>query len=356
MKLLIQPDDGIKPLIDALNRAKKNIRILIFRFDRAEIHKALVAAVDRGVKVQALIAYTNRGEEKNLRKLEMQLLEKGITVSRTADDLVRYHGKMIIIDDKELYVLAFNFTHMDIDLSRSFGAVITSSTEVKDAIKLFECDAERSTFKPTKKSQLVVSPVNAREELTDFIKKAKKQLYFYEMKISDGDFIKLLQKKISDGVDIRILSRAATKGPGMPVRKMPSRLHARVILRDGDTAFIGSQSLRKLELEARREIGIIFDDAKAMKQMTEIFESDWKKSEPIAQDGAAGALDLPAKKIAHAVVKKMAMKPIIERVLDRVIDIKDDAPFEPDEIADTVRDAVRGEVHDAVVNALSTLR
>ena len=55
----------------------------------------------------------------------MRLLAQGITVTRTADDLVRYHGKMLIIDDKALFLLGFNFTHMDIDLSRSFGVAIT---------------------------------------------------------------------------------------------------------------------------------------------------------------------------------------------------------------------------------------
>ena len=71
--------------------------------------------------MQALIAYTNRGGDKNLRRFEMRLLEKGVTVTRTADDLLRYHGKMMIIDRKEVYVFAFNFSHLDIALSRSFG-------------------------------------------------------------------------------------------------------------------------------------------------------------------------------------------------------------------------------------------
>ncbi|HEY2015455.1 MAG TPA: phospholipase D-like domain-containing protein, partial [Bryobacteraceae bacterium] len=70
MKLLVQPEDGIKPILTALKKAEKSIQILIFRFDRTEIEKALVSAVRRGVTVQALIAYTNQGEEKNLRRLE----------------------------------------------------------------------------------------------------------------------------------------------------------------------------------------------------------------------------------------------------------------------------------------------
>jgi cardiolipin synthase len=73
--------------------------------------------------VQALIASTNRAGEKSLRKLELRLLAAGVTVSRTADDLVRYHDKLMIIDRSTLYLMAFNLTHVDIYHSRSFGII-----------------------------------------------------------------------------------------------------------------------------------------------------------------------------------------------------------------------------------------
>ena len=352
MKLLIQPDDGIKPLIQALRKAKKNIRILIFRFDRVEIEKALVEAAARGVSVEALIAHTNQGEEKNLRRLEMRLLAEGITVTRTADDLVRYHGKMFIIDDKVLYLLGFNFTHMDIDLSRSFGLAITKKSTVKEAVRLFQCDSKRRPYTKAK-DDLVVSPVNARKCLTDFIAGAKKKLMIYEMKISDRDFVKLLNKKISAGAEVRVLSRASANSSTIPVRRLPSRLHLRAILRDGNAAFLGSQSLRKLELEARREIGIIFRDKKIVKQMEAIFEKDWKASEPIVEDSKlVSALVVPAKKVAKEVAKQISIKPVVEQVLEKVIDTKDPTPFEPDEVAQTVREAFHEEVQGAVKEAL----
>src|SRR5678815_4162251 len=97
MKLLIQPENGIAPLVAAIKKAKKSVHIVIFRFDRAELEAGLKDATERGVSVSALIAYANHGGEKSLRKLEMRLLEAGVTVSRTADDLARYHDKLLII-------------------------------------------------------------------------------------------------------------------------------------------------------------------------------------------------------------------------------------------------------------------
>ena len=85
MKLLVQPGDGIELLLKGINSAKRSVEIVIFRFDRREIEKAITKAAGRGVFVHALIAYTNRGGEKNLRKLELRLLAEGVTVARTAD-------------------------------------------------------------------------------------------------------------------------------------------------------------------------------------------------------------------------------------------------------------------------------
>lgn len=355
MKLLTQPENGIKPILEAFRKAKKSIRILIFRFDRAEIEKALVAAAARGVSVHALIAHTNQGEEKNLRRLEMRLLAQGITVTRTAADLVRYHGKMFIIDDKVVYVLGFNYTHLDIDLSRSFGVGINKPSLVKEAVRLFECDAKRQPYTEGK-DDLVVSPVNARHRLTEFISGARKRLLFYEMKISDSDFLKLVNKKISEGVEVRILSRSAAKNGAIPVRRLSSRLHLRAILRDGNSAFVGSQSLRKLELEARREIGVIFRDKAVLKQMEAVFEKDWKQSEPVIEpDAIASSLTIPANKVAKEVAKHISIKPVVEQVLDKVMDRHDEASFEPEEVAQTIREAFRDEVHGAVVDALQDL-
>src|SRR5262245_35007773 len=105
VKLLVQPGDGIAPLIRAIDSAKQSVEIVIFRFDRREIERALVKAAARGVSVHALIASTNRGGEQGLRQLETRLLAAGVTVARTADDLIRYHGKLMIIDRRELYLM-----------------------------------------------------------------------------------------------------------------------------------------------------------------------------------------------------------------------------------------------------------
>jgi phosphatidylserine/phosphatidylglycerophosphate/cardiolipin synthase-like enzyme len=274
VKLIIQPEDGLTPLVQAVKKARKAVSIVIFRFDRPELEKALEAAVARGVAVRALIAHTNRGGEKMLRKLETRFLEAGVLVARTADDLPRYHGKLMIVDDT-LHVLGFNYTRLDIEKSRSFGVVTRNARIVKEANALFEADSTRQVYL-SRSDRLVVSPESSRAILSAFIKKAKKQLLIYDTKISDRLILRLLAERARAGVEIRMFGKVGKAAAAIEARKLPDlRLHVRAIIRDGSAAFIGSQSLRKMELDGRREIGIIVTDSKIAKKMQAVFEADW---------------------------------------------------------------------------------
>jgi phosphatidylserine/phosphatidylglycerophosphate/cardiolipin synthase-like enzyme len=277
VKLIVEPDHGMPPIVNAIKQARKSIDLLIFRLDRAEIARALCAAVNRGVVVRALTAHTNRGGEKSLRKLELQLLEGGCTVSRTADDLVRYHGKMMILDGRILHVYGFNFTGLDIGKSRSFGVITRNRRLVQEAAKLFEADFNRQTY-PASHERFVVSPENARDRLARFLRASKRQLLIYDPQLTDDAMLQILVARAKAGVDVRVIGKVEAKWD-LKGEKLGRRLHVRAIIRDGSRAFIGSQSLRKLELEKRREVGVIVDDPKVVRQMISVFEEDWATTE-----------------------------------------------------------------------------
>ena len=287
VELIVQPADGIKPILDAVEQAAKSLDLIIFRFDLKPLEKALEAAVKRGIAVRALIAHTNSGGEKRLRQLELRMLTAGVSVSRTADDLVRYHGKLLIADREELHVYGFNFTGLDLK-SRSFGLVTRDRKAVNEALRLFETDAQRQEFEPQFEN-LVVSPESAREQLATFIKRARKQLVIWDPKISDPQMIRLIHQRARAGVDVRIIGKITKRGGDLRAQKLPGRLHVRAMVRDGDTAFVGSQSLRALELDGRREVGLITREARVVKRMLEVFEGDWARTDLGQKELKAGA-------------------------------------------------------------------
>ena len=351
MRLLAQPGAGVMPLVEGIDGAKQSVEIVIFRLDRPEIERALANAAGRGAFVHALLAHTNSSEPV-LRKLEARLLARGVTVTRTADDLVRYHGKMMIIDRAELYVLGFNFTQLDIERSRSFGIVTDSPEVVQEAAKLFECDARRLPYQPGS-ARFLVSPLNARKELAAFIQGADERLLVYDMKISDKTMIRLLEERARAGVDVRIIGRAFRKSSLLTVRKLPGlRLHVRAMVRDHGLVFVGSQSLRELELDGRREIGVVLEDRAATRAFTTIFEQDWRAAETpqAAPDSASkDPVDTAAKKAAKAIAKELPpVAPVVAELVRQVVGKAGEIELDPKEVEQAVKDAAKKAVREAI--------
>jgi phosphatidylserine/phosphatidylglycerophosphate/cardiolipin synthase-like enzyme len=289
MKLLVQPDDGVAPLLEALEGAKSSIDMYIFRLTYPAVEEALADAVRRGVVVRTLIAHLNGSGEETLRKLELRLLGLGATVSRTDEDLLRYHGKMMIVDRRTLYVLGYNFNRKDIERSRSLGVATQESDLVGEALKLFQADFDRKVYTPGL-DRFVVSPLNSRASLLELIEGARDQLLIYDSRLTDNQMQRVIERQAMKGVEVRVIGKVEKDLREVAVRKFgEERLHVRAIVRDGQRVFIGSQSLRRAELERRREIGVIFDDRKVADQIGAIFDEDWVAADVVKGKGVRRA-------------------------------------------------------------------
>ena len=357
MKLIIEPTDGVAPILAAITGAKKSIEIVIFRFDRKDLEAALIAAVKRGVRVTALIAFTNRGGEPSLRKLELRFLAAGIIVARTSGDLSRYHDKFLVVDRRTLLVLATNFTHLDIDHSRGFGIVTKNSKWVQEAARLLECDSARKPYTAGLDS-FVVSPANSRRVLGNFLKRARRQLLIYDPNISDKAMISILQNRAKAGVEIRIIGRVDAR-VSLSVGKLTRmRLHTRTILRDRRQAFIGSQSLRPVELDSRREVGLIIHEPKVVKRLIDIFEADWASAERAGEPAAATAALAETAKIEverAAAVLVQELHPVtvtVKKAVRKAVARAGEEVLKDKAVKNTVKKVVKKAVKEAVEEAV----
>jgi hypothetical protein len=227
-----------------------------------------------------------------------------------------------------------------------------------EGVKLFEADTRRQPYVAGQR-KFVVSPVNARKELASFIKGAKKELLIYDPEISDRAMLRALQERKNSGVEIKVIGKVSRNR--LPVRKLNGlRLHTRTILRDRQQAFLGSQSLRALELDSRREIGVIFRNRTIISTLARTFEEDWAASEPAAEEKEAR--DFPvgktARKMAKVVSKNLPVTLVVKEVA-RAIQRKGDLELRPKEVEDTVktafREAVKDVVKDATKDAIKTM-
>lgn len=348
MKLLIQPGDGVTALVKSIQKAKSTVEIAIFRFDHEAVEEALTSAVKRGIRVHALIAHVNGSSAEALRKLEMRLLAAGVTVARTDTVLARYHSKYLIVDGRELIVLAFNFTHQDIEKSRSFGLITRNRELVHEACRLFEADTKRQTYKADV-PQFIVSPVNARKELSAFIKGAETELSIYDPRVSDTGMIQLLRERAKANVAVRIIGRMTDENGDIQVRRLKMRLHTRSIIRDRKAVFLGSQSLRELELDGRREVGIVCRDRAVVAGVLNVFEKDWVTAEPVNEKDRPHPATKVAKKVAKAVTNELPeVAPLLNGALKEITEQAADVKIAPEVVEETVRDAVKEAVKTAL--------
>jgi len=125
----------------------------------------------------------------------------------------------------------------------------------------------------------VVSPENARDLLAAFIKGTRKELLIYDPHLSDEAMLRLIGERLCAGATVKVLGKCDPKWNVCSVKFPGKRLHVRAMIRDGKRAFIGSQSLRKLELEKRREIGIIVTDESVVRELRDVFTADWSETE-----------------------------------------------------------------------------
>ena len=129
------------------------------------------------------------------------------------------------------------------------------------------------------------------------------------------------------------------------------RLHTRVMIRDRRQAFLGSQSLRQLELDARREIGVILRDRSAIAALLRVFKEDWAASEPAKRDEETSdrLATKTAKKVAKVVRKNISASPVVKQVVKAVRQKADKKLTK--EVEQTVKAAVKVAIGDSVKKA-----
>jgi phosphatidylserine/phosphatidylglycerophosphate/cardiolipin synthase-like enzyme len=167
--------------------------------------------------------------------------------------------------------------------------------------------------------------------------------------------IRLLAERAKAGVNVRMLGRLVGQVPGVTARKLTHiRLHTRTMVRDGQVAFVGSQSLREAELDSRRELGLIFRDARAVSGILRTFEADWAAEQRPDREAAVSPNPTTkiAKKVAKAVAKEIPpVTPIVNGVLQEVVG-EAEVELIQREVEEVVKVAVKEAVEEFVRDAV----
>jgi cardiolipin synthase len=281
LALIIQPGDSFFPIVDAIDGATANIKMTIFRMNDPIVREAMTYAVSRGVKVQALVAPESKGWTKRNKKLSDELSKVGIEVRvprARKEKIERYHYKIMTIDNHSSLILTFNPTQKNLHYARDFGLLIRDQEIATELSRLFDADWAGEIFKPSD-SPLVISPNNSRQKMLELLSSAERSIRILDAKVHDQEAIGVLLRKASTGCSIKIISEDASYDgvvPNYHVRKLARyKLHAKCIVVDGTRFFIGSQNIRPVSLDRRREVGLIVEDQAIAQKIERVFDEDW---------------------------------------------------------------------------------
>lgn len=292
--LIVEPDDGIAPILSRIDGAQKSIDLVIYTLSDTAVVEALGKATARGVQVRVLLngGYYSKKEKAN--DAAYAALQKlNVPVKWTPTNFALTHQKTLVVDSKEALVMTFNFQSKYYKTGRDFAVVDTDPQDIAAIEKTFDADWNGTYIAPQQGDTLVWSP-GSEDELLRVINTAQRSLDVYNEEMADKDISKALIAAAQRGVKVRVNMTYATnwkealfmlRDGGVVVRTFPSSskilyIHAKVIVADGKTAFIGSENFSETSLNKNRELGVILQAPHILEELQGIYELDWSKSRP----------------------------------------------------------------------------
>jgi phosphatidylserine/phosphatidylglycerophosphate/cardiolipin synthase-like enzyme len=306
----VLPDDSAKPILDAINGAKKSLRVKMFVFSDPELLKTVLAARKRGVNVRVMLNPARRSGEEDNEKSRKTLTAGGVDVldSNPAYDVT--HEKSMVVDDTQAFVKSLNWQTKNLTETRDYAVVTSHAHEVNEIIDCFEADWSRKDFESGKDSHLIWCKGNGRDRIAAFIDGAKHSLFLQNERYQDPIIIEHLVRAQMRGVKVHIMSRPphtlkkekliegvgglrVMDDVGIKVRKMKHlKLHGKMLLADGLRAIVGSINLAPGSFDSRRELAIEVRDDDVVSRLYKVVHHDWKHSHPLDLSDAGLLADL----------------------------------------------------------------
>jgi len=283
------PDDGSIELSALLRRAERSIDVMVYLLTSQEVVRELAAARQRGVRVRVLLEEDPVGGGASNRMAAQALTAAGVAVRWSAPTFRFMHAKVILVDDEQAAIMTLNLTASSFRSNRDFAVIVEDPSVVRALGELFESDWERVP-PPDFNLPLVISPANARRVLHDLIVSARQSLEIYVLSLEDDSIAAALAAAAERGVRVRLITNPPTGGDSYADERALVRarggfigfldfpdIHAKVVIVDGNRAFVGSQNFTATSLDQNREVGIIVADPEVIQRLLQTFESDWSQ-------------------------------------------------------------------------------
>jgi phosphatidylserine/phosphatidylglycerophosphate/cardiolipin synthase-like enzyme len=293
--LVVEPDDGRTPLLNAIQGAKRAVHVEAYMLTDQPLIDALVAAKKAGRDVKVVLEqYPYLASGANDAAFSA-LRSAGVSVTWVQTTFQLTHTKTLVIDPGQptgvAWIMSLNLSAVAFTGNRDYAALASDPADVAEADAVILADyANTADARVT--HRLVVSPEDSRTKLTAMIDASTKTLDVEMEELSDGTIQARLATAVKRGVVVRLVMASSPssttkasldwlKANGVLVKTLSTPdMHAKAMIVDGARAYVGSVNFTAASLDKNREIGVITDTPATLTRLSTTIAADYAKGTP----------------------------------------------------------------------------
>lgn len=292
-RLIVEPDDGLKPVREFIESAETSLLIKQFTFTEEGLIEAVIGRRKAGVDIRVMLNPQRSGGDRANDDTFEKLATAGVNVAWSSPKFYVTHEKSIVADQKAALVATFNLCEKYFTLTRDYGVVTVVPSHVRQIVEVFEADWEHRDWVPSAFEGLLWSNANSRYHMAEFIDAAERRLDIQHPKYVDAVILDRVADAVDRGVKVRVLcggkhgisewdildtfaSLRTLRRIGVKVHKQKNlRVHAKLLIVDDAQALVGSMNIDRSAFYLRRELGITITDPPVVARLKDVFDTDW---------------------------------------------------------------------------------
>jgi len=287
--LIVEPDAGPDAIVSLVAAARTSVWMEMYLLTDARAVGALADRARAGCDVRVILEPSPYMSEGANQSAFDALAASGARVRWSTPRFTYTHAKALIVDHARLAVLTLNLTGAGLDGNREYGAVDDDAADVAAAEAMFAAD-ETGDLAGTAGSRVITSPDASRAALTSLIEQAAQSLAIEAEELTDPAIVAALLAARTRGVAITLVwpgpadaggAFAKLAAAGATVRAVANpAIHAKVVVADGRTLYVGSANLTPTSLDRNRELGLRLDDAEVARRVAATVADDAARGLP----------------------------------------------------------------------------
>jgi len=272
LALIVEPENGYRSVDLMIAGARRTVEVSMYELADSRTQALLIAAARRGVSVRVLLDRDYHGASVNQAAFA-QLRRAGVPV-RWAPEGTLLHQKTVTTDGTASAVLTGNLTSRYYPTTRDFAVIDRVPASVRAIASVFAGDWRGQPVRPGPAVAGLVWSPGAGPALAGLVDSARRTLLVENEEMASAPVEAALEAAARRGVDTEVVLAAGAAddatmdtltGAGVRVVTPPDpRLalypHAKAVVVDATTAFVGSQNFSTAGLDRNRELGLITDD------------------------------------------------------------------------------------------------